>query len=140
MRVPHARDARRPILSSRATLALCAALLAMAVGGPPLLAQTNEADAAFALTDRNQDGMVDAEEYRNRLVEVFYFSDKDVDGVLMITELPGAAPSEYAAADRNGDGKLSQEEFVGHQMQGFSGADTNGDGKLSEQEVGAWKP
>ena len=98
------------------------------------------ADAAFALTDRNQDGMVDAEEYRNRLVEVFYFSDKDVDGILMISELPGAAPSEFAAADRNSDGKLSQEEFVGHQMQGYSGADTNGDGKLSKQEVGAWKP
>ena len=84
--------------------------------------------------------MVDAEEYRNRLVEVFYFSDKDVDGILMISELPGAAPSEFAAADRNSDGKLSQEEFVGHQMQGYSGADTNGDGKLSKQEVGAWKP
>lgn len=86
---------------------------------------------AFAYADRNEDGLVSWEEYRNRAMRVFGHADADSDGVLEIAELKtldgaaAAAPKadvdlatfnaalrkQFDSGDKNGDGVLTPAEW-----------------------------
>jgi Ca2+-binding EF-hand superfamily protein len=95
----------------------------------------------FALTDRNKDGAIDRDEYRARMVEVFYFADTNGDGVVVIEELTAREqvdPAAYGDADGNHDGRLTLQEFVTYRMRDFATADRSGDGVLTLEEVETW--
>jgi Ca2+-binding EF-hand superfamily protein len=96
----------------------------------------------FEETDLDHNGVIDRQEYRRRMVEVFYFADKNKDGVVTIEELRAVGPvdpEKFRAADKKGDGALTLEEFVEYRMTNFDAADTNKDGVLTFEEVQAWK-
>jgi Ca2+-binding EF-hand superfamily protein len=83
---------------------------ALAIAG--LLAIAPRASAedireSFEETDLDHNGVIDRQEYRRRMVEVFYFADKNKDGVVTIEELRAVGPVDpqnFRAADKRGDG------------------------------------
>jgi Ca2+-binding EF-hand superfamily protein len=125
----------RPALLLRGTLvAGCLITAASAV-------TAQDAQEDFRTTDRNGDGAVDAQEYRLRMVEVFYLADKNKDSSLTLEELQSSETVDvaaYGAADANGNGVLLMQEFVEYRMTNFSQADANKDGKLTADEVSRW--
>lgn len=120
---------------------LAAAALCLAA---PFAAVPSAADSVkdhFTATDANRDGTVERNEYRRRMVDVFYLADDNKDGIVVIEELreqETVGPDAFAAADKNGDGKLSMQEFIEYRMVDFQKADSNGDGKLTVEEVDVW--
>jgi hypothetical protein len=77
---------------------------------PPPGQPMRDADA-FGVLDANGDGVIDAAEWRQRKMMVFYILDRNGDLFLLPAEVPGLAPSEFAAADADHDGRLSGYEF-----------------------------
>lgn len=73
--------------------------------------------------DRNGDGALDAEEYRNFSARLFARRDRNADGVLTPDEYPGTADSlqriefmvqsdaTFESHDRNGDQRLDLDEL-----------------------------
>ncbi len=130
------RDSRRGRLTGITPAVLLAAFLWAAPGsGQALLAAGGQSD--FAASDRDGNGTLDSEEFRDRMVETFYLMDKNGDGHLTMDELPAASRQDFAAADKNGDGRLVLTEFLIIHFFSFRAADTNGDGVLSPAEVRA---
>jgi len=109
--------------------------LVMPGAGQALLAAGAQSD--FAASDRDGNGSLDSEEFRDRMVETFYLLDKNGDGHLTIDELPAGSREDFNAADHNGDGRLVMKEFLIIHFFSFRAADTNGDGVLSSAEVRA---
>jgi len=92
--------------------------------------------AAFAETDKNHDGVIDHEEFQERLVDVFYSADANKDGFLDPTELKRLIfPDDFNVDDRNHDGRVSMHEFLRVRFLDYTSADTDGDGVLSIDEV-----
>lgn len=121
---------RTAVLLSMALLALAARV------GAEDTAATYDPKAAFAETDRNGDGVVDLEEFHQRIVDVFYSSDADKDGTLSAAELARLPrPEAMKDVDENGDGKVSLHEFVRVRFLQFQEADVNHDGELTLEEV-----
>lgn len=121
-------------------LAIAAFMAAPAVVMPAQAAQSNP--ESFDQTDLDHDGRIDREEYRRRMVEVFYFADTDKNGYVTIAELEVIETFDAKAfkkADRDGDGKLDLDEFVTYRMIQFDEADTNRDGVLTREEVEVWQ-
>lgn len=117
------------------------ALLGLAAVLAPTLGAAQNAGTDFKTSDRNGDDVVDAQEYRLRMVEVFYFADQNKDGSVTIGELQAVEtvePSAFRAADKNGDGVLVLQEFIEFRMTDFREADTDSDGRLSSKEVQSW--
>jgi Ca2+-binding EF-hand superfamily protein len=109
---------------------------------PWSVASAQNSAELFDLTDIDKSGSIDREEYRKRMVEVFYFDDKNKDGFLDIKEISSFEkidPKAFRKADKNGDGKLTLQEFVDYRMIQFDEADTNKDGVLTYEEVEAWR-
>jgi EF hand len=77
---------------------------------PPPGQPMGDADA-FGVLDANGDGAIDAAEWRQRKMIVFYILDRDRDLFLVPAEVPGLASSEFAAADLDQDSRLSGYEF-----------------------------
>ena len=122
----------RRILIAFGTTLLCAGGMAAQQVAPP----SSDPRTAFAQTDRNGDGVIDHEEFQERITEVFYFADTDKDGLVKPGELKVFDEKElFEDADTNGDGKLSLKEFVAARFKSFREADTNEDGTLSLDEV-----
>jgi hypothetical protein len=122
--------------------ALRAALVAALSVGSALLADARAqmaGDSDFAITDLNNDGVVDREEYHRRMMDTLLLADTDKDGMLSGDELPNADPAAFAAADADGDGVLSTDEFVDARFEDFDAADQDGSGTLSPAEVDAWR-
>lgn len=119
-----------------------AGLLAAASALPAVHAPAQETSASdFATSDLDRNGTVDRQEYRRRMVEVFYFADTNKDGMVTMEELVVVGPVDskaFANADKNGDGRLTLQEFVEYRMIDFDRADTDNDGKLSPAEVAKW--
>lgn len=118
-------------------------LFALSMGsGMASPAAAQSSPEAFEQTDLDKNGRIDREEYKRRMVEVFYFADKDKDGVVTISELQvieTVEPKAFGAADRSDEGKLTVTEFVTYRMIQFDEADTNKDGVLTREEVEAWR-
>jgi EF hand len=68
-------------------------------------------DKGFKVLDANRDGGVDAAEWRERKMALFYLFDDDRDLYLSRSELPRMAPKVFNAADTDGDGRMSGYEF-----------------------------
>ena len=105
----------------------------------PVLLADESSSAYFARTDTNSDGAISSEEYRHRMVEVFYAADADRNGVLQAEEL-SVSSADFASADSNGNQKIELREFLNRRMRDFRVADQDGDGLLSEAEVAAAAP
>ena len=96
--------------------ALTVALGAGIWSGPASAATEEQLREAFAVADRNADGVVDVDEYVAYFVEAFRARDADGRGYLTIDELRDVDPARFAAADRNGDGRISLGETVAERM------------------------
>ncbi|CAF1076246.1 unnamed protein product [Rotaria sp. Silwood1] len=99
-------------------------------------------ESAFAQADRNRDGVLDRNEFRNFLD--FQNADRNRDGRVSYAEFANiAAPNlnihpRYTArafqiADRNHDGVLDQQELA--DFSDFQRADINHDGRVDQAEM-----
>lgn len=96
------------------------------------------ASAAFAAdnpSDYNGDGKISREEFRNEAARAAFDADKNQNGVLDDDEYK-LTEAQKKAMDANADGKVSVEEFQLGQMAGFSALDKNNDGFLDAGELG----
>ena len=96
-------------------------------------------DELIRSCDKNGDGLIDREEYFERLTEVFFLADTNKDGYLVMKEIlavvPDADPERIKAADTNGDGKVDLHELQNALSKDFERADLNGDGVLDKDEL-----
>ncbi len=111
--------------------------IAMTLGAAlgPAQGQQRVPPSPFDLTDTNKDGRIMPEEYRARMVEVFFLLDRNKDGSLVRDEIPGASEAAFRAADRSGDGRLSVPEYTDARMKDYEAADSNRDGFLTRNET-----
>jgi hypothetical protein len=77
----------------------------------------------FDVTDTNHDGKITADEYRARMVEVFFLLDQGKKGYLVKGDIPGVSDEAFRGANKKGDGKLSLEEYIDARMADFTAAD-----------------
>jgi Ca2+-binding EF-hand superfamily protein len=123
------------------TLFLATGALTLALGATWVSAQTStELDlrAGFKAADKNGDGRLDREEFRQAAIEGFYFRDKEHKGYLTADQLPEASRAAFKEANVKGDGRLSLQEEVNALMKDFEAADLNKDGALSYDEFEAY--
>ena len=124
------------------TFLLAAAALAVALGATRVGAQTStvrqDLRAGFRAADKNGDGRLDREEFRQAAIEGFYFRDKEHKGYLTADQLPEATPAAFKAANVKGDGRLSLQEEVNAALKDFEAADVNKDGTLTYEEFEAY--
>lgn len=83
--------------------------------------------------DRNNDGKVSFEEYRNAVSRRFHALDRDGDGLLQDSEIP----PEWRVGEAGGAGALTHEEFAAHLPTVFREFDRNQDGQLDHDELTA---
>ncbi len=117
----------RGFLAGAVLVALALPALADMTPPPP--------EDAFAVTDRDGNGKIDAAEFRIRAIETFFLLDGDGDGYIVITEITGVVRSAYATADANGDGRLDQVEFLAFKVKRFGLADRDGSKTLNRGEL-----
>jgi Ca2+-binding EF-hand superfamily protein len=89
--------------------------------------------AAFEEADRNHDGVVDHEEFQERIVEVFYSADRNKDGVLDAVELQQLTFPDDCKKDPSG--RVTLREFLRVRFQDYDTTDKNHDGVLELDEV-----
>jgi len=123
-------------------LALSGVVLAEA--GEESVFTSDEAEAvreevsAMEITDRDTDGRISYEEYRNQMVKVFVELDSEGDGSLVDEELAKfAIEPHHELADRDGSGEVSPDEFMGYATILFAVVDTDRDGYLTQEEFHA---
>ncbi len=116
-----------------ATAAVACALLTACTSTPTRT--TESIENSFALADENANGIVDVEEYRNRMIVIFMALDEDKDGFLVKSEVPDAREAALSSADTGGDGRISIREYLVFVMPEFWQADIDGDNVLSLTEV-----
>ena len=111
------------------TRLLATAALTLTLGATGVGAQTGtptpDLRAAFKAADKNGDGRLDREEFRQAAIEGFYFRDKEHKSYLTADQLPEASAAAFKAANVKGDGRLSLQEEVNALMKDFDAADTN---------------
>ena len=111
-------------------------MIAAAGAAEPSAQKPYDPRAAFAETDKDHDGVIDHEEFQERIVDVFYSADANKDGFLDATELKQLVfADDFAVDDRDHDGRVSMREFLRVRFLDFTSADTDGDGVLSVDEV-----
>jgi Ca2+-binding EF-hand superfamily protein len=117
---------------------LRAGLLVAAIGFAGAV-QAYDVKAAFDETDGNDDGLIEIDEYFDRLIEIYFHGDADKNGTLSPEEFARAVVinEPFAEVDRNGDGKLDRREFVRARLPIFLSTDSDKDGALSMAEVEA---
>ena len=124
------------------TLPLAAAALALTLGATPVGAQTGtvppDLRAAFKAADKNGDGRLDREEFRQAAIEGFYFRDKEHKGYLTADQLPEASRDAFNAANVKHDGRLSLQEEMNALLKDFEAADVDKDGTLTYEEFEAY--
>jgi len=124
------------------TLLLGTAALTLALGATRVGAQTDavppDLRAAFKAADKNGDGRLDREEFRQAVIEGFYFRDKERKGYLTADQLPEASPAAFNAANVKHDGRLTLQEEVNATLKDFDAADVNKDGVLTFEEFEAY--
>jgi Ca2+-binding EF-hand superfamily protein len=89
--------------------------------------------AAFAESDTNHDGVVDHEEFQERIIEVFYHADTNKDGVLDAVELKQLTfPDDFK---KDPAGRVTLREFLRVRFRDYDVTDKDHDGVLSLDEV-----
>jgi Ca2+-binding EF-hand superfamily protein len=89
--------------------------------------------AAFAEADTNHDGVVDHEEFQERITEVFYSADTNKDGVLDAVELKQLTfPDDFK---KDTKGQVTLREFLRVRFRDYDVTDKDHDGALSVEEV-----
>ena len=95
----------------------------------------NPVTASFALADADANGVVDVEEYRDRIIVIFVALDTNNDGYLIESEVPDARKDVFPVADADSDGELGLREYLVFLMPRYWKADYDGDNVLSLPEV-----
>ncbi len=92
----------------------------------------------FESTDRDADGRISMEEFRNRMTKVFFELDSNGDGILQEGEFSAVlvAP-HHELADSDDDKAISHGEFIGHTLLLFETVDSDTDGHFTEEELAA---
>jgi Ca2+-binding EF-hand superfamily protein len=123
-------------------LLLATAALTLVLGATRGGAQTgtvpSDLPTWFKAADKNGDGRLDREEFRQAAIEGFYFRDKEHKGYLTADQLPEASRDAFRAANVKGDGRLSLQEEVNALLKDFDAADVNKDGALTYEEFEAY--
>lgn len=109
---------------------------ANAASPPPASQPVDTAQAMLDRMDRNLDGKISLEEYRNAMVRRFGARDVNDDGVLEGDEFP----KEWlaGAAVEGATGKVSFEQFTAELPLVFDGFDADKDGQLDAAEIVAF--
>ena len=128
------------IIAKKAAPWLFAAAFALFASVAPGQADvtTPPSENPFAATDQNDDGAINSEEYRYRMLETFVLLDEDGNGVLTISETTFTDPADFDRVDANRDGKITIREFLIYSGYLFEIADVDEDGDLSPGEVDAF--
>jgi Ca2+-binding EF-hand superfamily protein len=115
---------------------LLGTVAANAVSPPPASQPVDTAQAMLDRMDRNLDGKISLEEYRNAMVRRFGARDVNDDGVLEGDEFP----KEWlaGAAVEGATGKVSFEQFTAELPLVFDGFDADKDGQLDAAEIAAF--
>lgn len=92
------------------------------------------ADKAFSVLDANGDGRIDAAEWRERVMALFYLLDDNRDLYLARAEVPRVADDRFREADADGDGRVSAFEFNQAPFTQFEVADKDGDQTVTPDE------
>ena len=72
----------------------------------PSSAKRYDPHAAFKEADQNHDGVIDHEEFHERIVEVFFSADRNKDGYLDVTEMKVLLfPDDVTVDDKDADRK-----------------------------------
>jgi len=119
-----------------AAAVLLAAVAASAAESPPASKPVDTAQAMLDRMDRNLDGKISLEEYRNAMIRRFGARDVNDDGVLEGDEFP----KEWlaGAAVEGATGKVSFEQFAAELPLVFDGFDADKDGQLDAAEIAAF--
>jgi Ca2+-binding EF-hand superfamily protein len=119
-----------------AAAVLLAAVAASAAESPPASKPVDTAQAMRDRMDRNVDGKISLEEYRNAMVRRFGARDLNDDGVLEGDEFP----KEWlaGAAVEGATGKVSFEQFTAELPLVFDRFDADKDGQLNAAEIAAF--
>lgn len=121
------------ILAALATLTTTA----LAAESPqPAATPVDTPKAMLDRMDRNQDGMISLEEYRNAMIRRFGARDRNDDGVLEGDEFP----KEWlaGAAAQGASGKVTFEQLSAELPIVFDRFDANKDGQLEAVEIAAF--
>jgi len=115
------------------TVTIVAAFAAFSLAFAEEPAKKYDPRAAFAETDRNHDGVIDHEEFQERITEVFYSADTNKDGVLDAVELKQLVfPDDFK---KDAAGHVTLHEFLRVRFHDYELADKNHDGVLEIDEV-----
>ena len=115
---------------------LALVLLAPAAGWTDEIPPPHDPRAAHAVTDQNHDGEIDREEFKQRIIHIFYFADVDRDGFVTIGQLTVFDEALlFEAADLDSDSRISLSEFLVVRFENFREADADGSDTLSVEEV-----
>lgn len=115
---------------------LLAATAAGAADSKPANAPVDTPKAMLDRMDRDMDGKISFEEYRNAMVRRFGARDLNDDGVLQGDEFPREWLA--GAAQKDATGKVSFEAFQAELPQVFGQFDKNKDGLLDAAEIAAF--
>jgi Ca2+-binding EF-hand superfamily protein len=120
-------------------LALCAVVAAAQEALQPSYVKAAPAPPVTdpaASADRDADGSLDWEEFRNLFTKGFHVADRDGDEVLTGEEAKQLfQKSDLEKADLNKDGKVQYREFVAFTARVFLLTDTDSDGTLTPDEI-----
>lgn len=124
-------------MRSAGLTAATAILVAGAIAG---LAWADEAtnveiQAAFAEADKNDDEVINVDEYVGFSVRLFEAAGGTDDREIPKSDLDDVEDADFARADRDQNGSLSLGEVVADKMLDFFETDTNKNGVLSLAEV-----
>jgi Ca2+-binding EF-hand superfamily protein len=112
------------------------AMMASAASPQPAGQPVDTAQAMLDRMDRNVDGKISFEEYRNAMVRRFGARDVNQDGVLEGDEFP---KEWLAGADvEQATGKVTFEQFSAELSLVFDRFDANKDGQLDATEIAAF--
>lgn len=121
---------------SPALLALCLPMLSVAAPAQDKQAPVASVEQILQRMDRDNDGKLSFEEYRNAMTRRFHRLDADGDGFLVQKEIPKEWLA-VGAADL-ADGKVSAEEFASGLRPAFDGFDLDRDNSLNNEELAAF--
>lgn len=119
-----------------ALLALCLPMLSVAAPAREKEAPVSSVDLILQRMDRDNDGQLSFEEYRNAVTRRFHKLDADGDGFLVQKEVPKEWLA-VGAADL-ADGKVSAEEFGAGLQPAFDSFDLDNDNRLNNQELASF--